>query len=376
MYIIDRSIGLSLFQLCGGALVVFTLLWIAPESLLETIQAGMAGQLTVVEGLQLLALQVPVVLLQAIPMSAMVGSLFVIRRLTVDFEWIAAQAAGLSQWRLLRPFLVVGCLLALLLVSLQEWVIPASEPYRQALQVELGLTERKPNYFVYLERANGHLSKFWLLANETGLLNHTQLSSSDALVLYYGANGQTIRRILQSNGAEWDGEHWQLSSGTEYELDEEGVYRQPHPFDHQTVSAPPGLPALMQVSAQPVKTMPLSSLVHYIRLLEEAQQEQNLGYAQMALHERWSRPLACIVLVLLGAWLGQEPPRARRSWGLTLGAAALFVYLISLPFTLQLGGLSLIPAWLAALLPLLLCVLVGWLVKQLLIPTLMKALTA
>jgi hypothetical protein len=67
-----------------------------------------------------------------------------------------------------------------------------------------------------------------------------------------------------------------------------------------------------------------------------------------------------LLLALLGGGIGVERSRARRNLGLTYAAVLLLFYNILVPSCTTLGSIGVLPAVLAAVMPLILTGIGGW----------------
>jgi lipopolysaccharide export LptBFGC system permease protein LptF len=80
-------------------------------------------------------------------------------------------------------------------------------------------------------------------------------------------------------------------------------------------------------------------------------QRQDQRFFSVRLLQKLLNPLTPIVFVVLGALIGLEPPRSWRATALTVAAVVLFMYGVSVPFSVNLGSLGLLPTWVAAVVP-------------------------
>lgn len=76
--------------------------------------------------LQLTLLTLPNVIRMVLPIAAFVAAVYVTNRLTTESELVVAQAAGMSPWRMARPVLAFGLILALLMGTLVHILVPQS----------------------------------------------------------------------------------------------------------------------------------------------------------------------------------------------------------------------------------------------------------
>ncbi|MGY3437203.1 MULTISPECIES: LPS export ABC transporter permease LptF [unclassified Marinovum] len=76
--------------------------------------------------LEFTALSLPKVIGMVVPMAAFAAAVYVTNRMTSDSELTVMQATGFSPWRLARPLLIYGLLLAVMMSVLTHLLIPAS----------------------------------------------------------------------------------------------------------------------------------------------------------------------------------------------------------------------------------------------------------
>ena len=70
------------------------------------------------------ALTLPNVIRLVLPLSAFAAAVYVTNRLSSESELVVMQATGFSSFRLARPVLVFGCLVALLIAVLSNFLVP------------------------------------------------------------------------------------------------------------------------------------------------------------------------------------------------------------------------------------------------------------
>lgn len=85
-----------------------------------------AGGSSVLVFLEFTALALPNVILAVLPVSALVATLYGLNRLTSDSEMVVAQTTGLGPWRLARPVLIFGAVVAVMLSILGHLLVPLS----------------------------------------------------------------------------------------------------------------------------------------------------------------------------------------------------------------------------------------------------------
>lgn len=74
--------------------------------------------------LELTALTLPYIILMVLPVSAFVAAVYTTNRLSTESEMITLQTAGASPWRIARPVLYFGAIVALLSAMLAHVLVP------------------------------------------------------------------------------------------------------------------------------------------------------------------------------------------------------------------------------------------------------------
>jgi lipopolysaccharide export system permease protein len=347
-YLISQLVPMIVF-----ALLLFSIIWLAPDILFKLTQYFFSGQISLPRALEMAVFHLPEVLQQTIPVAVLLGSIFLFQRLSRNYEWVALLAGGISPTRVLMAVLAVGLLFGGVHALVQEIVLPQTAPRLERMYTDLGLKHDADRNFLFVEK-NHHnrLSKFFMI----GQVQRTSLS--DFIILYYDETpleGVRISRILRSKTGRWlpESNQWKLSDGIEYVLNNEGVYKDIRRFDSQQLQTNQYAAVLLDYTRMNPLVLPWDQLQQYIRLLKEGGQLQDVPYFEVRLWQKQAAPVATIVFAILGALLGMESVRAHRLYGLTFGALVIFLYSILVPFSGNFGSLDLAAPWLVAWIPLL-----------------------
>ena len=108
------------------AILLFTIVWIAPEMLLNTIKSILAGDISAKTGVLILVCEIPKILGNAFPVGLLLGSLFTFDKLSKDSELTIFRAVGMSFSRILRPLLGLSFIVTYLFFVTYDKLIPYS----------------------------------------------------------------------------------------------------------------------------------------------------------------------------------------------------------------------------------------------------------
>lgn len=127
-----RQLLLSLLAVTVG---LAALVWLTQS--LRFIELVLDRGLSLLVFLELTSLMLPNFFAVILPITSFVVTLFVYVRLAGDRELVVMRAAGLSQWRLARPAMLLSVLTAVLVLWLQLYLVPISHAAFRAWQFEI-----------------------------------------------------------------------------------------------------------------------------------------------------------------------------------------------------------------------------------------------
>lgn len=132
----DRYILSQLLVLFGFfSLVLVSIYWINRAVVLFDTLIG-SGHSTFVF-LEFTALSLPNVIRLALPLAEFAAAAYVCNRLITDSEMVVLQTTGFSPWRLARPFVWFGIIVALMMSLLTHYLVPASTAQLQLRTQEI-----------------------------------------------------------------------------------------------------------------------------------------------------------------------------------------------------------------------------------------------
>lgn len=139
----DRYILSQLIVLFGFfSLVLISVYWV--NEAVDLFDSLIADGQNLSVFLEFTALSLPQIMLMVLPVAAFVATLYIFNRLIGDSEMVVLQTAGLSALRLLRPVMVFGLLVGLVIGALGNVLAPAARTQfiDRSQQVQDDLTGR------------------------------------------------------------------------------------------------------------------------------------------------------------------------------------------------------------------------------------------
>jgi len=193
----DRYILSQLTMLFGFfSLVLVLIYWINRAVVLfdQLIANGQSASVF----FEFTALSLPNVIRLALPVAAFAASVYVANRLTAESELVVIQASGFSPFRMVRPVLAFGILVAVLLSALTHFLVPLSISKLLDRQAEISenITARLLTEGQFLHPADGVTFYIREITPE-GQLKDIFLSDSrdpEATVTYTAREALLLRR--------------------------------------------------------------------------------------------------------------------------------------------------------------------------------------
>lgn len=355
------------------ALVLFTVAWLAPEILFRAVQGVAAHQISGLQALYYLILQIPGVLAYCIPIAALFASVFLFRQLSLSSELVAIQASGISFQRLQVPVAIVGLGLMTLFILNQECFEPWALAQLKELSESTGFLKQAQErpYVTFLEKnpTTGQLRHF-LVVLPNPAANQSQFISLSFQPLA-ASNQQRatmyIDQIITAQASHWSDaqQSWVLQNGWLSELRSDGIYQTSRPFKTTTVSTSVIAAKLLSFPYTKAQEMNLANLSRYIELLRQGSQTDDMRFFKVKWAQRFTLPWVILLFTVMGCAIGIERSRARKNLGLTYTALLLLVYNVVITTTTTMGNMGALPVWISAMVPIGFALLGGWGVAEL-----------
>ncbi|HMF62703.1 MAG TPA: LPS export ABC transporter permease LptF [Edaphobacter sp.] len=312
--------------LLGGALFTFVLFMRDLGHILELVVRDSASLTDV---LRIFAYLLPNFLIVTIPMAVLVGILLGLSRLAADSEITAMRAAGIGVFSFVRIVSIVSTIAVALGLFNSLYLAPRSAAATLALQDSLKSTqasfEVQPrvfyedfrNYVLYIQdvkpAAGAALWRHVFLADLTQPANPNVTTADQAVVV--SNDPRSIRLHLIDGGqhqtSPTDPNQYNISTFASTDLPiQTGVQEDAH----------------LGRSDTPILALPVSELWRLSNSPDNAVPGRQARIYRIELNRRFSYPLACLVLMLIGVPLGLSSKRGGKSTGFVLTIALVFIY--------------------------------------------------
>ena len=327
--IYDKYIFNQLLITTCVAILLFTIVWIAPEILLNTIKRTIAGIYTPQKAVLVLLLEIPKILGKALPVGLLLGTLFTFDKLSKDSELTIFRAIGLSFKRILYPVITLSIIGTILCFVTYDKLIPLAEKTEKSLDNFVPFAQ-----YIYTQKDKNNVPQKSIIVSKYWGGELTKVIVLDfSKQLYQDLHGLSNIYIAKT-GKVMQG-YWELYDVTDYKVSDDGIYTDVSTLDKMKI--------LEGEEAQDAETLIVNStkrdreftngeLHHYIKLLKREELDEEYRFMLNKYFQRFFHPCVCILLAIMGALLGFSKPREQRLIGFTIAIACIFIYYITLPF--------------------------------------------
>lgn len=339
--ITNRYILKEMFIPFSINIFIFTFLFLMTE-MLEIANWIVNYNLSIWAVLAIILYSMPFFLTFIIPMSVMLAILLTFLRLSGDNEIVAIKSCGMSIYGLLPPVLFFALFGFLLTIFMTLYGAPQSQTSLEemslkvaASNVDIGLKERTFNdtfkgvmlYVNKIDVKNGKLIDVFIEDKRQPDVVVTVVAPEGRLV------GEPEKYIY----------HMLLSNGTIHQTNPKERSANSIQFNTYTLS----LDFKEQVANTAKREkgrneMSVAELRQYIEELA-GKDEEAYHKAKIALHRRFSIPVACLALGLLAFPLGIQSKSTKRSFGLIACLFFFFLYYLLLAAGFSLGKSGVYP---------------------------------
>ena len=316
------------------AILLFTIVWIAPEMLLDTIKDVLQGDYSAKTGILKLFYELPKIFGKAFPVGLLLGTLFTFDKLSKDSELTIFRATGMSFKRIIAPVLVLSFIVTgLCFVTYDKWIpfscqklrdIKGTSPLTQFIYSKKDESNHPMQAVVVSRFHNGVMNNVVVLNFSRQVFNDLH-GLSNIVVGAYGHKG------ISKDGKPC----WILNDVVSYNINEEGIFHQ--------ISKQKEAEILNGQDAEDAYTIMVNSTKRdrdinnkdfkkYVGLLKRERLDEEYRLMLNKYYQRFFHPFVCVLLAILGCLLGFSKPREQRLVGFTIAIGCIFVYYITLPF--------------------------------------------
>lgn len=346
--IYDKYIFTQVLVTTLVAILLFTVVWIAPEMLLNTIKKTLEGSYTLKTAALVLFYELPKILGKAFPVGLLLGTLFTFDKLSKDSELTIFRVVGLSFWRILAPVFVLSIIVTWLCFFTGDKLIPMSVAKLNAIKDNYPSTQ-----YIYTQKDENNVPKLAVIVSRFRMDSLSNIIVLDFSKKNYSDVHQ-LSDIYFAEKGKYMGDKWDLHKITHYSISNDGIFTDISNLDSMEIlngeNAKDAF-TLMTYSTKKEREITNSDLKSYIKLLKKEGLDEEYRYMLNKYLQRFFHPFVCVLLAVMGTLLGFSKPREQKLIGFTIAIGCIFVYYITLPFFDLLAEKGILSPLLTALVP-------------------------
>lgn len=358
--LLDKFVLSQVFGATLVCLILFIIVWIAPETLFKVIKKVLNHEVTILIGFKLLILEIPKVLAKAIPVGILLGSIFTFDRLSKNSELSILRGIGISFNRIMLPVICFGAVLSVFCYIVNDKLVPIASN-------KLGESKGGGSHFVYIVENKDKTPKQNIIVS-----NFKPGVIYDIIVMNFSnekySDVTTFKSIIFAPVAYPKNDAWVIKDATKYDIDEDGIYHNVEKIDEYKILTSTNQAQevynLMLNTTRKERVFTNHQISKYTKLLKKANFSDEYRYFKAKLYQRYLHPLTCILFAIIGCLLGFAPPRSQRLIGFTIAVGMIFGYYITLPFFDLLAQKAVLPPFICAVLPIVLFIISIFVIKK------------
>ncbi|MFO5439728.1 MAG: LptF/LptG family permease [Dolichospermum sp.] len=278
-------------------------------------------------------LKLPGFIIYSLPLAILMATIFTYQKLSENSEIIALQNCGLSLYKLVYPGVIIGLLLTILILILNEVVVPPAN-YKAAITLEKYLNIIRENLrnhdIFYVEISNdqtfnlGYKRKYLKYLFYAEELTNIKMKSVVLLI----RDTERLKMIINSQFAECYSEKYcYFYDGNKTIINANGSYGKNLKFDKISLYLP-NISSQFKADREKLdhREMSLYQAYQQLSILETAGDRQNFLKLQVHIQKRFTSAISSTVFALLGSAIGiNTKTRVRyNSFALTLGIILIY----------------------------------------------------
>ncbi|WP_245850396.1 LptF/LptG family permease [Longimonas halophila] len=278
------------------------------------------------------------------PLAIFLSCIYVTGKLAQEVQLIALQTSGVSLYRLMRPYLLVGVTLTLVMFGFNGWVVPRANEVVVQYDNEYLHPERQTIEVSEIHRQNDPRSIVSVGYYDTGeqRAHHVSLQRFD--------EQQHLRERFDADRMDWVDslQVWRMVGVTERTFpDDQPMQQAYHSRMDTTLQI---TPRDLARTARDVEAMTVTEARYYLESLQRSGAGQ-LGRPLVAYYNKFAYPVANLILVLIAVPLAAVRRRGGQAVRFGIGLFVALLYLAAQKLSEPFGYAETLDPWLTTWIP-------------------------
>lgn len=287
---------------------------------------------------------IPEIIRLTSPLALFLSCIYLTGTLAQELQLTALQTSGVSLYRLMRPYVVVGGLITVLMFGFNGWVVPRTNEV--VVKYE---NKYLPHSSGSIDLSEIHRQNSPRTILSVGYYDEERKRAHDVSLQRFETTNSTLTSRLDANRMEWIDslKTWRLHNVIQRSFTKEEINQ------HQLATLDTTLqiyPRDLARTQHDVAAMTIPNARNYLAALRRAG-AGNLERPLVAYYNKFAYPFANIILVLIGVPLAAVRRRGGQAVRFAIGLFTAFVYLAVQKLTEPFGYSGVLPPSMTAWLP-------------------------
>lgn len=340
--LLDRYIiGQYYWTMVAGTLIVYGVIFSTSELrtvLQQIVEYGTPPQLAVLVSI----MYVPAAIAMCAPAAVLIATIYLFYKQSIEGEMIGLLAGGVSFLRMMYAPLLVGAASALFCFEVNEHIAPKAVFTAKQLLIagicKTTMPMSKTSFSKLIMDKDQKLKRVLMLGN------YKDHQAKEVVIIDFSTKNMV--QVINAASAMWQDGNWILQIGRNYHLVADQPLLRVETFDRLLL---PEYSALSNVVLLPDSDPEHMTAAKLKELMLRFQTPPPL--LLMYYYKRYSQPLSCFIVMLIGVPLAIVDRRTRVQTGLISGAFLMLTYFVLQAATMGLGENGRLTPFLAAWLP-------------------------
>jgi lipopolysaccharide export system permease protein len=286
---------------------------------------------------------IPEIIRLTSPLALFLSCIYLTGTLAQQLQLTALQTSGVSLYRLMRPYVVVGALVTVFMFGFNGWVVPRTNEV--VVQYE---NEYLPHGERTVDLSEIHRQNTPRTVLSVGYYDKERTRGHDVSLQEFAPSSRLVSR-LDAERMEWIDslETWRMHDAVHRSFTAQGIAQQQHSTLDTTLQI---YPRDLARSQNDVAAMTIPDARDYLAALRRAG-AGNLERPLVAYYNKFAYPVANLILILIGVPLAAVRRRGGQAVRFAVGLFTAFVYLATQKLTEPFGYSGALPPSLTAWLP-------------------------
>lgn len=333
-------------------LLAFTLLFVIAD-LMDNATDLLRSGASPLMMLHYYSLQLPSLVIFIVPICLLLATLYSLSMLTRHSEIIAMRASGVSIYRIVRPYVLMGFLCFIFTAVVNEYTGP-KYAYRAHQLLDSQTKSTDDAYFEQIPLENPDAGHSWYIES----FDTRTFTMKGITLRILRPDGSDKEKITARKG-QWLDRRWWFEDGAVQKYDENNnLTGAAEPFQTREMRELSEVPENFMVEAKSAEYQSSLELRNYIQS-HQFLSRKTLNKYEVDFHHKLTMPFVCIIATIIGIPVGAHTGRKGALAGIML-AIGMFFGFYTLQFSMEyLSKQMIVPPWIGAWTAILVFAIIG-----------------